>query len=190
LFRPLISNDYGVFELGCWIKNNGLRATIIRIICYYLPLFLGSIVNFFLIKKVRFYVNSALPDDPSTIFLNRLKWYPYLLFLILITFAVKVVVLVILNSNETALYIVLIFTTCFANLLGIYNFIIFGYTKSVKEAILTKFKEVFEKSIRESEEFEQEESEKPENNSNSNSDASDKVFLYDRDKENYYKMNN
>jgi len=133
-------------------------------------------------------VNRALPDDPSAVFLNRLQWYPYLLLLILITFLVKVIALFI-THNSIALFIVLIFTTICANSLGVFNFIIFGYTKSVKQAIVTKVREVIGgDSQRESEEIA--ESEKGENRSVSNSGSvSDKVLVYEEEQnQNYYHL--
>lgn len=166
--------------MGCWIttKQTTLRGTIIRNICYYIPLFFGIIINFYLIKKVKFFVNSALPDDPSTVFLNRLQWYPYLLLLILITYLLKVIAL-FFTRNEIFLFVLLIFTTCCVNLLGVYNFIIFGYTKAVKEAVIAKFKELMGGTRRESEEIEENE-----NISNSNS-VSEKIFAYDVEKPSY-----
>lgn len=190
----MISNDYGNYELGCWIttKNRSLRGTIIRNICYYIPLLIGIIINFYLINKVRYYVNRALPDDPSNLFINRLKWYPYLLLLILVTYLLKVIVL-LFTTNDTCLFIILVFTTFFSNLLGVYIFIIFGYTKSVKEIIVKKIKKVVGiESKRESEEIE--ESGKYDGNSNSQSNASEKVMIEEdeesKDDEYYRDMSN
>ena len=178
--------------MGCWIssKQRTIRGTIIRNICYYIPLLLGVIINFYLIKKVSFYVRSALPDDPAITFLNRLQWYPYMLLLILITYLAKLIALFI-THNSVVLYIVLIFTTLFANLLGVYNFIIFGYTKSVKEAIIINFYKFLGKKKRESEEVEESAGgENGSNSSNSNSNASEKALIFEDDKNNYFHMNN
>lgn len=134
-------------------------------------------------------MNTALPNDPSTIFLNRLYWYPYLLLLILITYLVKVIALEI-THNEIALFITLIFTTFFANLLGVYIFFIFGYTKSVKEIIVSKFQKFFGiESKRESENID--DSEKiggnSRLNSHSNSNASEKpAFPEEEEEKDYY----
>ena len=180
--------------MGCWITamRRSLRGTIIRNICYYIPLLLGIIVNFYLINKVRVYVNRALPDDPSAVFLNRLQWYPYLLLLILVTFLVKVIALFITHNN-IALFVVLICTTLCQNSLGVFNFIIFGYTKSVKEAIFNKVKEVIgvNSNSQQGSSGQMPESEKEEgqrnSNSNSSSIASEKMFVYEEEsKANYY----
>ena len=151
----------------------------------------GIIVNFYLIKKVRDYVNRALPDDPSAVFLNRLQWYPYLLLLILVTFLIKVIALFITHEN-IALFCVLIFTTVCVNSLGVFNFIIFGYTKSVKEAIMNKFREAIGangNSQQGSEELPESEKEEGAGNSNSDSLASEKMFVYEEESKNYHHMN-
>ena len=137
LFSPLFFGEYGKYEIGCWITNRTdipYEGTIIRNICYFLPLLIGVLANLYMIRKVKIDVAAALPNDPSIDYLKRLQFYPLALFLILFSYVAKAIVLV-LCENETVLFIVMVITTFFSNLLGVYNLIIFGYSKIVKEII-------------------------------------------------------
>lgn len=76
-----------------------------------------------------------MPNDPSIDYLKRLQFYPLALFLFLFSYIAKAIAIIVFE-NETFLFIVMVVTTFFSNLLGVYNLIIFGYSKIVKEIIV------------------------------------------------------
>lgn len=130
LILPLVDNDYGAAEGWCWIANRGVGSTIMRFICYYIPLCLVIFYNFWQYRKVIREVNetSFVDGELST----RLKFYPLILILTQISLTLHRLIHFFGGGSIMPLAVIGVLTT---TLMGFGNALLYGFTEPVKSHV-------------------------------------------------------
>lgn len=137
MFRPLISQDYGPNEYWCFMnRENSQRNILFTIFNFYAEIWVAILVNVVLIYSVfqllkQINVNHNFDFIPN---IHKLIWFP-IFWIVSWFFASLNTILMCFNLNIFALHCVHLIL---GSLIGFFNAILFGYNKSLLNALKLK----------------------------------------------------
>ena len=134
LILPFVNNDYGSAEGWCWISNAGVGSTIMRFICYYIPLCLVIGYNFWQYKKVVREINENSFEEGAVS--PRLKFYPMILIITQICLILHRIIYFFGGMTVMPLAVAGVLS---ATLVGAGNALLFGFTEPVKQHVYNCF---------------------------------------------------
>lgn len=126
-FLPLVNNNIGPSEGWCWISSKDVGASVMRFICYYVPLLLVIIYNIVMYKKVMNEISSgSCVEGPVS---HRLKFYPLILIITQFSMTLHRLIFFFFGVTWKPLAILGVLTT---TLMGFANSLLYGFTEPVK----------------------------------------------------------
>lgn len=151
---PFITDSYGPAQGWCWIaasKNSIWLGTMWRLIAFYGPLWLVIPFNIYsyarVIRAIRMHANSALSESVyiRDTLIRRLRFYPLVLIICYAPVTVKRIYDFI-DPEESNIYLGLA-SACMMCLNGLLNAVVYGFTDSVKDALLQCFSPARSRSV-------------------------------------------
>ena len=140
---PFITDSYGPAQGWCWIaasKQDIWLGTMWRVLAFYGPLWLVVPFNVYsyarVIRAVRLHASSALTESTQIrdTLIRRLRFYPLVLVICYAPVTVKRIYDFV-DPEEGNIYLGLI-SACMMCLNGLFNALAYGFTDSVKDALL------------------------------------------------------
>lgn len=138
---PWTTMDYGDAEGWCWINTSGSNYTsgsVWRVVCFFLPLLLVILNNLFsyisVIRALRKNFHNTSGDIPA--FIQKLRFYPIILIVCYACTASKRIYDIAAPDGDDFAWAVLVAVVLGS--VGLVDAIVYGFTPSVRQAIVQK----------------------------------------------------
>ena len=138
---PWTTMDYGDAEGWCWINttsSNYTSGTVWRVVCFFLPLLLVVLNNLFsyisVIRALRKNFQNTSGDIPALI--QKLRFYPIILIVCYTCTASKRLYDAVASDADDFVWAVLV--AMMLGSIGLVDALVYGFTQSVRQAIVQK----------------------------------------------------
>jgi hypothetical protein len=128
LFLPLVRNEYGPAEGWCWISSEGVSATVMRFLCFYIPLVIVIVFNIYEYRKI---IRELEGEDPENVS-KRLKFYPWILIFTQLALTLHRLIHLFFGITWMPLAITGVLTT---TLMGFSNAVLYGFNDALIEHV-------------------------------------------------------